>query len=169
MTRQPSGYCGPADPTRDSRLCARCGDPIHRLAEHVTPAWLDTLEAVDPEALTQLHAYALQLATLWWWTHQAMDGAVRGNGQEEIRTRQRGGDPTADRIGQHQRADGTFTDPTIADRAATILRGRCRQEAKRLRDAAARLRRELDAFASADEANLETEREQWEQNTRPAS
>jgi hypothetical protein len=161
---QPPGYRGPHDQGRDSRLCARCGDPIHRLAEHVTPAWLDTLEAVDPEALGLLHAYATQLATLWWWTHQAMDGAARGNGQDEIRTRQRGGDPTAERLAQTQRADGTWSDPDIADRAAVILRGRSRREAKRIRDATTRLRKELDSFATADEANLEVEREQWESN-----
>jgi hypothetical protein len=159
----PSGYRGPHDQGRDSRLCARCGDPIQRLAQRVDPAWLGTLEAVDPEALTQLHAYAVQLATLWWWTHEAMQGAARGNGQAELRTYQRGGDPTAQRIDQHQRADGTWTTPTVADRAAVILRGRAQREAKRLRDAVTRLRRELDAFATADEANLEAEREQWEQ------
>ncbi len=162
---QPPGYRGPHDQGRDSRLCARCGDPIHRLAEHVTPAWLDTLEAVDPEALGLLHAYALQLATLWWWTHQAMDGAVRGNGQDEIRTRQRGGDPTAERITQHERADGTLTTPAVNDTGAVILRGRCQREAKRIRDATTRLRRELDTFATADQANLEAEREQWERRS----
>lgn len=164
MTRPPPGYRGPSDPARDTRLCARCGDPIHRLAQRIDPAWLGTLEAVDPEALTQLHAYAIQLATLWWWTHQAMDGAAHGNGQAEMRTYQRGGDPTSQRIEQHERADGTFTEPAIADRAAVILRGRAQREAKRLRDAATRLRRELDAFATADDANLEAERQQWERS-----
>jgi hypothetical protein len=159
----PSGYHGPHDPGRDSRLCERCGDPVQRLAEHVTPAFLGTLEAADPEALALMHAYATELATLWWLTHEAMDGAARGNGQEEIRTRQRGGDPTFERLGQAQHADGTWSDPGMADRAAVILRGRCRREAKRLRDMGARLRRELDAFATADEANLEAERERWEQ------
>ncbi len=161
---QPAGYRGPHDQGRDTRLCARCGDPIQRLAEHITPAWLDTLEAIDPEALNQLRDYALQLATLWWWTFQAMDGAVRGNGQDEIRTRQRGGDPTAERLGQRERADGTWTTPDLADRGAVILRGRTRREAKRIRDATTRLRRELDTFATADEANLEAERQQWESN-----
>lgn len=164
MTRAlPPGYAGPHQHERDQGLCARCGDPIHRLAERVNPAWLGTLEAVDAEALNQLYAYITQLATLWWWTHQAMDGAARGNGQEEIRTRQRGGDPTFERLGQQEHADGSWSDPDLADRAAVILRGRCRREAKRLRDAGNRLRRELDAFAIADEENLEAEREQWEQ------
>lgn len=169
MTRLPPGYRGPHDPGRDSRLCARCGDPIQRLAASTArtlgldTAWLDSLEAVDPEALTQLHAYLYQLATLWAWTQWAKDGAARNNGQDEIRVRQRGGDPTFERLSQHERTDGTWTDPAIADRAAVILRGRAQREAKRIRDATTRLRNELDTFTIADEANLEQEREQWEQ------
>jgi hypothetical protein len=160
----PSGYHGPTDPARDRRLCDRCGDPIRRLAEHVDPAWLGSREAVDPEALTLLHDYALQLATLWWWTFEAMDGATKGNGQAELRTYQRGGDPTFERLAQTQHDDGSWSDPAIADRAAVILRGRSRREAKRIRDATNRLRKELDGFAAADEANLEAERAQWEQD-----
>jgi hypothetical protein len=167
MTRPPpSGYHGPTDPARDRRLCDRCGDPIRRLAEHVTPAWLSSREAVDPEALALMHDYALQLATLWWWTFEAIQGAARGNGQAELRTYQRGGDPTFERLsaGEADPETGNWLrTPDIADRAAVILRGRSRREAKRIRDATTRLRKELDAFAAADDANLEAERAQWEQ------
>lgn len=158
----PPNYVGLHSPARDKLLCANCGDPIHRLAQAVTPAWLDSLEAADPEALRQLRRYITHLATLWLWTYEATRGAAGGNGQEDIRPRQRGGDPTFERLSQRQYADGTWSDPDFADPAAVILRGRSRREAKRLRDATERLRKELHAFEIADQANLEQERQQWE-------
>jgi hypothetical protein len=151
----PPGYRGPADQGRDSRLCARCGDPIHRLAESTSRAlgldnaWLDSLEAVDPEALEQLTGYLHQLATLWHWTQWALDGGARPNGIDEIRTHQRGGDPTSDRISPAG---------SIADAAAIQLRNRCSAEAKRLRDATLNLRRYLADCELVDSPNLERER-----------
>lgn len=159
----PTGYTPPGltrdRDGRDSRLCHRCGDPIHRLAERITPAWLGTLETVDTEALTQLHAYITQLATLWWWTHEALDGASRGHGQDEIRTRQRGGDPTGSRIREviDQETGKQVQPPEINDKAAVELRTRCRKEAKRLRDATWNLQHYLASLELAVSPNLERE------------
>ncbi len=160
ISAPPRGYRGPHDQGRDSRLCVRCGDPIRRLAERVDPAWLGTLDTVDVEALTQLHAYIAQLATLWWWTHWALDGASHGNGIDEVRTHQRGGDPTGNKIrdGQWDEETGEqLVEPQINDKAAAELRARCRKEAKRLRDASQNLQRYLAALELTISPNLERE------------
>lgn len=189
----PPNYRGPADPGRDRVLCVRCGDPIHRLADNTTrlvglnPAWLDSLEAIDPQAINALRAYLHQLAILWWHTHRATDGAAAGRGQADLRTYQRGGDPTAARIsdGQATQCDdcpyeqpcdlGTCmhagtqrTSPTwqvppqLADQAAeghaaSEYLRRCRREAQRIRDAQTRLQRENAELDLARSPNLERE------------
>ena len=158
---QPSGYRGPHDPThdRDSRLCARCGDPIHRLAERIDPAWLGTLDVVDTEALNLLHGYIAQLAALWYWTHWALDGAAKGHGIGDMRTYQRGGDPTGNKIREvvDEETGEQLRAPQINDDAAAELRARCRKEAKRLRDATWNLQCYLAKLELAVSPNLERE------------
>lgn len=163
----PRGYSGPHDPTRDTGLCARCGDPIRRLADNSTrtvglnPAWLDSLEAIDPEAISNLRGYLYQLAILWHYTWWALDGGAKGSGVDEIRTHQRGGDPTGNRIrdGQWNTETGEqLREPQIADDAAAELRRRSQAEAKRIRDAAMNLQRYLANCDLAVSPNLERER-----------
>jgi hypothetical protein len=184
QARKPKPHAIPPGPV----LCDHCAQPTARLAQSVGTAlgidgpWLGSLEAIDYEALDHLYRLIEQLSILWYHAHQAQDAAAHGDGMQEIRTRQSGGDPTPGRLTdgdaeacehgcepdaacEHvgmERAGRTWHRPPVLadnDAATELLRRRVRAEAKHLRDRAVGLQRFNARLGLAPDPNLEAERQ----------